>query len=77
MENRNTKQHYEVIIEITTPLTLKYKVWAYDEQEAAKLVEESRISPYYISKPKLGKNYIRSLAVYISGTINRLLGYTR
>jgi hypothetical protein len=73
----SSKTHYEVVIEFNTPMTAKYKVWAYSEEEAAKIVEDCRISPYYISKPKIVKNSIKSLAVYLSGTINKLLGYTR
>lgn len=72
-----SKIHYEVVIEFNTPMTAKYKVWAYSEEEAAKLVEDCKISPYYISKPKIVKNSIKNLCVYLSGTINRLFGYTR
>jgi hypothetical protein len=76
-ENKGSKTHYDVCIEINTPMTIRYKVWAYDERGAAKLVEDGKVLPYYISKPKILKCNIKSLCVYISGTINKLFGWSR
>jgi len=68
---------YDVTIEIVTPMTIRYKVWATSELVAAKLVEDGKVAPYYISKPKIVKQNIRSLYLYISGTMQRLLSYIR
>ena len=76
-EDKGSKTHYDVCIEITTPMTLRYKVWAYDEKGAVFMVENGKVAPYYISKPKILKCNIKSMAVYLSGTINKLFGYMR
>jgi hypothetical protein len=67
------KAYYDVIVEIITPITIKYRVFAVDEKEAAELVEKGRVSPVFVSKPKIAPNRIRSIAVYIAGTVMKLL----
>jgi len=69
----NEKQYYDVVIEYTSPITVKYKVFAESPKEAAELAESGKVPPTSISKPKLAKQNILNEIVYLYGTVNRLL----
>jgi len=71
------KKYYDVVIDIVSPITMKYKVLAIDEKEAAKLVEDGKGTLTFVSKPKMHKTRIKSLAVYIAGTVMKLFSYQR
>lgn len=76
-EKPPVKKYYDVVIEINSPITMKYKVLAFDEKEAAKIVEEGKGTLTFVSKPKMHKTRIKSLIVYTAGTVMRLFSYQR
>lgn len=71
------KRYYDVVIEVITPITVRYRAFAEDEREAAKMVEDGKVAPSFISKPKIQKNRIKSLVVYTAGTVMKLFSYIR
>jgi len=76
MENKKPipkKVCYDVKIDVITPITVKYRVWAYSPEEAAELVQKGRAAPNFISKPIIKPNAVKSLMVYLAGTVNKLL----
>jgi hypothetical protein len=64
---------YDVKIETITPITVKYRIWACSPEEAAELVQKGRATPNFISKPIIRTNTIKTLVVYLAGTVNKLL----
>ena len=72
------KQYYDVIIEITSPITIKYRVYAEDAKQAAELVEKGRVSsPSFVSKPKIQLGKIHNLVVYLAGSVMKLFSWKR
>jgi hypothetical protein len=66
------KIHYDVVIEILSPTTMKFKVWAETPEEAYKMIETGTVAPVFVSKPKIIRNYIKAASVFLSGTVNKL-----
>lgn len=73
VEKNKKKVCYDIKVEVITPITVKYRIWAYSPEEAAELVQKGRASPNFISKPIIKPNAIKSLVVYLAGTVNKLL----
>jgi len=76
MEKKNPtpkKILFDVKVEVITPITVKYRIWAYSPEEAAEMVQKGRATPNFISKPIIKPNAIKSLVVFLAGTVNKLL----
>ena len=72
------KQYYDVVIEITSPITIKYRVFAEDAKQAAELVEKGWVSsPSFVSKPKIQLSRIHNLTVYLAGSVMKLFSWKR
>ncbi len=76
-EPEKKKAYFDVVVEIVTPITIKYRVFAYDAKEAASIAENGRVPPVFISKPKIVPKRIRSLAVYMAGTVMKLFSISK
>jgi len=72
------KSYYDVVIEIVSPITIKYRVYAEDAKQAVEIVEKGRANaPIFISKPKIHPNKLRSVIVYLAGTVMKLFSYSK
>ncbi len=69
------KFYFDVVVEAMTPMTIKYRVFAEDVDEAMKIIKagnyQSKI--VHITKPKIIPQLFKSISVYIGGTISKLL----
>jgi len=68
---------FDVKVEVISPITVRYRVWAFDAKEAAEEVKKGRARPVFISKPIIHKERIKSLVVYLAGTVNKLFSFER
>lgn len=71
------KTCFDVKVEVISPITVRYRIWAFDAKEAAEEVKKGRALPVFISKPIIHKDRIKSLVVYLAGTINKLFSFER
>ena len=72
-EKVKQKKCYDITAVAIIQTDVKYRVWAFDEKEAADQVKNGKATPIYVASPKITKNTLLSLSVFISGTINKLL----
>ena len=66
------KKIYTVSVDAVVPIQAKYSVWAFNEKEAAEIVKKGMGTLQSISKPTIVVKYMTNIAVYISGTINKI-----
>jgi len=64
---------YDVTIQVITPITVRYRVWAETPEEAAEIIQKGRATANFISKPIIRPKTIRSLFVSLAGTLSKLL----
>lgn len=66
------KKFFDVRVEIITPIEVVYKVFAYDAEEAMKMVLDRKVLPRIVGKPKR-LDMIKRISVFISGTVHKLI----
>jgi len=76
-EKPKQKVCYDVKMEVMSPITVHFRVWAFDPKEAVEAVKKGRVLPSFISKPIIHNDRIRSLAVYLAGTINKVFSFDK
>ena len=67
------KKHYYIECDLISPIKAKYSVWAEDPNEAMTLVKEGKAALLGISRPIVKPSAIINMAVFIAGTINKIL----
>ena len=72
MDKKPEKKYYDVVIELVSPITVKYRVLSESPQEAAKMAESGKLPPTFISKPRIEKQRIKTLMVYLAGTVMKV-----
>lgn len=68
--NPPKKEYYDVKVEIITPVTLVYRVFAESAEDALNIIEKSyfKLSPKSISPPKLSLAKKVKILVYETGS---------
>ena len=67
------KRHFTVKVDATVPIQEQYSIWEFDEHKAVEAIKRGQGSLISISKPSVALKYITEIAVYIGGTINKLM----
>ncbi len=76
IKEANRLKPYDIFVETLVPTTMKYKVWAKNEQEAIEMVKRGKANFMGVIKTaaqRIANWGAAKFSVYISGTSNRLL----
>lgn len=66
------KVFYEIVVETVVPIKVKYRVWAETPHQAAEMVKKGRVPVYTMPKIMVRLEKIKSLVVFLAGTVNKV-----